>query len=98
MDSRDAPLEPLGFDDAAAAAFDTAQLLSDIVTIPPGARAALIQAETQNVRWTDDGSAPTASRGMRLFKDSSVSYAGKLRAIKVISETAGAKLNVSFYR
>lgn len=68
------------------------------LTVPTGATLALIQAETQNVRWRDDGTNPTASVGMYIVADSILPYTGKLSAIKFIQATASAKLNITYYR
>lgn len=58
---------------------------------------ALIVAETQNVRWRDDGVDPTASVGMLLVAGTPLQYDGDLSKIKFIETTASAKLNVSYY-
>lgn len=58
---------------------------------------ALIVAETQGVRWRDDGVAPTASIGMPLAVGVPFQYDGDLTGIKFIEQTASAKLNVSYY-
>lgn len=58
---------------------------------------ALIIAETQNVRWRDDGVAPTASVGMLLVAGVPLQYDGDLSKIKFIEATASAKLNISYY-
>lgn len=65
--------------------------------IPQGATLALIVPETQNVRWRDDGTDPTASVGMPIFVGGSLSYDGDFNKIKFIEVTASAKINVSFY-
>ena len=39
---------------------------STALTVPTGARLALIEAEGVAIRWRDDGTAPTASVGMTL--------------------------------
>ncbi len=65
--------------------------------MPSGATLALIVPETQNVRWRDDGTAPTASVGMPIFVGASLSYDGDLNRIRFIEETASAKLNISYY-
>ena len=70
---------------------------STALTVPAGATMALIVAETQAVRWRDDGTAPTASVGMPLAVGTSLSYDGDLRAIRFIQQTASATLNVSYY-
>jgi hypothetical protein len=67
------------------------------LTVPVGARLALIQAETADVRWRDDV-APTATVGMRLENGSSFEYSGNLAAIQFIRRTgASAVLNISYY-
>lgn len=58
---------------------------------------ALIVAETQGVRWRDDGTNPTASVGMPLAAGVPLQYDGDLTKIKFIEQTASAKLNVSYY-
>ena len=65
--------------------------------IPKEATMALIVPETQNVRWRDDGTNPTASVGMPIFVGASLSYDGDFNKIKFIEETASAKLNISYY-
>ena len=67
------------------------------LTVPAGATMALIVAETQAVRWRDDGTAPTSSVGMPLATGVSLSYDGDLKAIRFIQQTASATLNVSYY-
>lgn len=68
------------------------------LTVPTGARLAMIVAETQDVRWRDDGTNPTASVGMPISTaDAGYWYTGDLSAIKFIEQVAGAKLNVSYY-
>lgn len=58
---------------------------------------ALIVAEAQNVRWRDDGVAPTASIGMPLVAGIPLQYDGDLNKIRFIEQVAGAKLNISYY-
>lgn len=58
---------------------------------------ALIVAETQNVRWRDDGTAPTASVGMPLVAGIPLQYDGDLNKIQFIEQVASAKLNISYY-
>ena|SRR5580765_3793428 len=74
------------------------------LTIPTGtaggqsARWARICAETNNVRYRDDGTSPTASVGMVLLKDTCMSYSGSLSAIQFTPATSPAVLDVSYYR
>jgi hypothetical protein len=58
---------------------------------------ALIVAETQGVRWRDDGTAPTASVGMPLAAGVPLQYDGDLNKIQFIEQAASAKLNISYY-
>ena len=58
---------------------------------------ALIIAETQGVRWCDDGTNPTASVGMPLAAGVPLQYDGDLTKIKFIEQTGSAKLNISYY-
>jgi hypothetical protein len=58
---------------------------------------ALIVAETQDVRWRDDGTAPTASVGMLLKAGTIFQYDGDLNKIQFIEVTGSAKVNVSYY-
>ena len=67
------------------------------ITVHTGATMALIVSETQSVRWSDDGTAPTASVGMPLATCVSLSYDGDLKAVRFIQQTASATLNVSYY-
>lgn len=60
-------------------------------------RIAIITPETQNVRWRDDGVAPTATVGMPLAAGVTLQYDGDLSQIKFIEQTAGAKLNITYY-
>ena len=60
---------------------------------------ALLQAESQPIRWRDAGTDPTASVGMRLTPGSDPwPYSGSLAAIKFIEEAASGKLNCSYYQ
>jgi hypothetical protein len=92
VDVRDATLEPLGYQQITG--LNTVKSL----TVPAGARIAIVQAEDQPVRWRDDGSNPTASVGVRLVADEELIYAGKLAKLRFIETTASAKLNVAYYR
>jgi hypothetical protein len=58
---------------------------------------AIITSEAQAVRWRDDETAPTASVGMPLASGATLQYDGDLTKIRFIEQTAGAKLNISYY-
>jgi len=67
------------------------------LTVPTGARLALIQVESADVRWRDDGTNPTASVGMVLDAGTLLLYDSALSAIRFIETVASAKLNISYY-
>lgn len=76
-----------------------------VLTIPTGARGALIQAEAQNVRWRADGTASTAAVGMILYSGDPPTDFSEciqqptqgLAKMQFIQTTAGAILNVHYY-
>ena len=70
---------------------------AQILTVPVGARIAVIHADGQVIRWRDDGTAPTATVGMRLVVGGELVYDGELTKLKIIEEATGAKANVSYY-
>lgn len=68
-----------------------------VPTTKPDARIAVIQAIGQNVRWRDDGTAPSATVGMQLSAGNDILYTGDLSAIQFIEEAGGAELNIMYY-
>lgn len=70
---------------------------STALTVPGGAGLAVIQAEGADVRWRDDGTAPTATVGMLLPAGAELRYTGALAALRLIQVSAGATVNVSYY-
>ncbi len=64
------------------------------------AQGVILRCETQNVRWRDDGTAPTATVGQLMIagSDDLFVYTGPLSAIQFIQATAGAVLNCTFVR
>lgn len=67
-------------------------------SIPNGATLAMIQPESQNIRWRDDGVNPTTAIGMILVANDIMFYSGNLADIKFIEVSATAKINVTYYR
>lgn len=66
--------------------------------IPDNTRVVKLQAETQNVRYRDDGTNPAAGVGFILVAGAApVEYAGKIHALKFIEAAASGKLNIGFY-
>lgn len=65
------------------------------LTVPPGATHALVTVETNDVRFTEDGSSPSATNGLYL----PAGFLGELAlpaALKFIRVSADAKINVSY--
>jgi hypothetical protein len=78
--------------------FATASALPDLATaLTNKARAALIQAEGDSLRWRDDGTDPTTSVGMLLSVGESFLYVGDLNTIKIIESSTSSVINVSYY-
>lgn len=71
----------------------------DYVLAPPdGAIAALVTIEAQGVRWTDDGTAPTATRGMPVGATENIIFNENLSNIHFCGQADGAILNISYYK
>jgi len=90
-------LVPIGY--CQLTSIDTVALLSSCSGgIPTNAAYAFLIPEAQAIRYRDDGTAPTATVGQPLAVGVSLLYGGTLSAVRVISQTSGAKLNILFYR
>lgn len=89
-------VKPCGLQQISAATLVTAQSLTaptlDRVNI------AMIQAEGGAVKWTDDGTTPTATVGMRIADGETLPYQGDLSKIQLIRKDAAATVNISYYR
>lgn len=70
---------------------DTTISTATTLTRPTGGNRILFQALVQNIRYTLDGTTPTASVGFRLTAGDSVEIVmGGVQEVKVIEETASA--------
>lgn len=59
----------------------------------------MLNAETQNVRYRDDGQAPTSAAGFVLkTTDPPLEYIGSLKMLQFIGASSGAILNAAIYR
>jgi hypothetical protein len=95
---------PCGYQQFASGALASAQPL----TVPGTCTGAnggaptsiVVVAETQSVRYRDDGVAPTAAIGMPIAPNATTPmvYTGTISQLQFIQVTAGAVLNVLFYR
>lgn len=74
--------------------------LSSATALSPPLDATIVEVvvETANIRYRDDGTAPTASVGMLVTAGSSFQYAGDLTAIQFIQVSSGAVLDISYYK
>lgn len=89
---------PLGYQQITSLSGATALTLPSSAGKPGGgAIMAIISAETQAVRWRDDGTNPTAAVGYPLAAGSELVYTGDLSTIKFIEQTASAKINICYY-
>jgi hypothetical protein len=71
------------------------------ITAPVGGSILLIQAEGGTVRYTFDGTNPTATLGFRLGTadgERRIDLAGTQPSIKVVGEAAGFFVNVQWFR
>lgn len=68
-----------------------------LASIPTGASWCTIQCEAVDVRWRDDGTAPTSTVGSILAAGSVLPYYGELSRLQFIRTAAGSILNVSYY-
>lgn len=85
--------KPLGYTRINGAAASTA-----VGTIPDGATFAMIQCETQSLRWRDDGVAPTATVGMLLATGTILQYTGNLKDLRFFETGASTVINISYYK
>lgn len=82
---------PLGYQQLSPA-------VATALTVPTGARGALIVVSVQNVRFRDDGVAPTAALGMLLIAGGQpFYYEGQLHAIQMIQTAATAVVDITYY-
>lgn len=89
---------PLGYQQilaATLAASTPLTLPTPLAGVIPGL--AIIQVNGANVRWRDDGTAPTATVGMTLTDGSELDYVGDLTMIRFILVSGSPIIDVSYY-
>lgn len=86
-------MAPAGYTQVTSVSASTA-----LPTAPAQSRMVLIQPESQNIRWRDDGVAPTATVGTLLIANDVLHYSGDFSAFRMIEVTASAKVNVTYYK
>jgi len=98
--SKDAQLVPCGYFSVSVGA--SAQTLSALIgaSLPSGARLVYIEPESGDIRFRDDGTAPTASTGIRVYSGVAWPYNGNLSSIELIAVSAVtvATVNLAFYQ
>lgn len=90
---RDSVLAPKGYQQIAASTLANATTL----TVPDGARYALIVPEQAGVRYRDDGTSPTSTVGMPMAAGDSLWYTGRLQSISFIRTDTTTVLNILYY-
>lgn len=68
------------------------------LTVPAGTTLVCVRPETQNVRWRDDGTDPTATVGYPLQVGEELQYDGQFARIKFIEQTSAASLNILYLK
>jgi hypothetical protein len=67
--------------------------------IPPGATMAFLQAEVADIRYRDDGGAPTTAIGNLIVHGiPGIFYAGTLSQLQFIGASGSPLLDIAFYR
>lgn len=85
---KDTPLSPMGYQ-------RLTPTVSTALTVPAGARYAMLNVETASVYMKDDGTAASATSGVAITAGTNYWYTGKLSAVRVFSATG--ILNVLYY-
>jgi hypothetical protein len=91
VQTKDASLEPLGYEQITG--LGTVKSL----TVPKKGRTVFLKAETQSIRWRDDGPNPTATVGNLLDAGEEFWYTGKPQKLRFIEAVPGAVLNANHY-
>jgi len=72
---------------------------STALTVPADAKYALISASVQAVRFTDDGTVPTLTKGVRIsVEQGAFWYAGNLSQLLFFNDVAGGLIDVLYYK
>ncbi len=87
-----AAMEPLGYIQVALTAG-----VPYAISPPEGARMVLLKPEGADMRYRDDGVAPTASIGMPVADGESLLYDVKLTQLQITGQAAGCICNLSYY-
>lgn len=83
---------PLGFQQL------TATGTASTLTVPNGAIFAFITVEGANIRYRDDGTAPTATIGYLVAAGQQLTYSGTLATLQLISQSGSPVVDVLYYK
>lgn len=76
----------------------TSLVSATALTVPDGTKFAVVIAESQSVRWRDDGTSPTGTTGMLLpVNTEHVFDEGQVNVVEFIETAASAALHISYY-
>lgn len=95
----DAFHEPMGFEGPLDFGGDGLSIVT--LTVPAGANACVIQANTSPVRMRDDGTNPVVGpggTGFLIAAGRDLWYIGDLSAVRIAQEDPGAEVNILYYR
>jgi len=67
------------------------------LTVPSRSRIAYLYVETNDIRWRDDGTNPTASVGTPLTSGTDLIFDGDLSKIRFIRQSADATVHITYY-
>lgn len=79
-----------------AASLSTSSAIN-LPSIPQSAGSAVIYVEGSSIRWRDDGTDPTSAVGNPVNAGQAFCYANDSHGIRIIGQTAGATINVTYY-
>jgi hypothetical protein len=70
---------------------------ASLPSIPSNAASVLVAVEISGIRWRDDGTDPTSTVGIPVSAGQSLCYGNEVARFRVIGQTAGATINVTYY-
>lgn len=93
---------PIGSAFGASLGYQQATSLStssaiNLPSVPSNAQSVTIDVEGSGIRFRDDGTDPTQSIGRPMSAGQSLCYANDPHSIRIIGQTAGATINVTYY-
>lgn len=89
--------KPLAYAQLSVTSATSLAAASGGVATPAGTTRVQLSVEGNGIRYRDDGTNPTSSVGMPVAAGGSVDYDGDLSALRVVSQTGTATVNVVYY-